>query len=602
VIGSLLGERYEITGLLGEATIFATYSARDRHQGRDVAVRVLRQPFSRDSVFVARLRETVKKYSVLRSANIETLYEVDQDDANSYVVGDLTRGPSLADRIRKLAPFSIPVSVGTAISLCQALDVIHRAKMAHGDLNPTNIAVLADGDVRLQLTGVWEAYSASATAAAMVLPTMSPYLAPEIASGAYPSPTSDVYSVGVLLYELLAGRLPYYADSPVAMALQHANSPTPSVREINPSVPTVLDEIVRKAMSKDPNYRYAAAGELLADLRALQDALRFGRQLTWPLGGASGAAAPAAAAAAASAPRVSKTKAAPAPPQPVAPRMGALRTEEEFEQATRKKPERDVPVWMLVVITFLVAAAFSLVGVWMLLNLNKPRMVSVPNIKGLSAAEARAVLKDSKLEMRVSGREANERVELDHVLEVEPAAGDKIREGGNVGVVLSSGSRQVAVPDITGRTIDKAKSILSSLNLEIDTTIERVRSTDVEEGLVVRTDPPAKTPVRRESRVKLVVSGGPDYNADNAPATPANSGFLYTLRVGLSDLEGPTRVRIEMSDGGNTKVIHDAEHMPGDNLNVSALGQARQAEFRFYYNDELVQTVTKEAEGDSSNP
>ncbi len=488
----------------------------------------------------------------------------------------------MADRIRKLAPFSIPVSVGTAISICQALEPLHRNLLAHGDLVPQNVAVLANGDVKLQLTGVWEAYGVSPTAGAMVLPGMAPYLAPEVSTGAMPAPTSDVYALGVILFDLLSGRLPYYGDTPVAIALQHASSPVPSVRSVNPSVPAVLDEIVKKAMAKNPNERYASASELLAHLRLLQDALRFGRSLTWPIKNADRPAD-----------AVKVVKGA----QPVAPRMSAIRTDEEYAKETRKsRSERDVPVWMTMTIVFLAAVVLSLIGVWMLFNLNRPKLIAVPNIVGLTLDEARSTLAGSKLELRIDARIPNDKVELDHVSAVRPAPGEKVREGARLAVTLSSGSKFVSVPDLRGMTVDKAKTVLNSLNLELDADMIKAQDGSIEVGNVVKSMPPAKTKVERESRVRLVLSAG---QGDTATPLPTDKGYLYTLRVGLDDITEPKTVKIEMEDESGTKQIFEEVKNPGDHIELSEVGKGKEATFIIYYDGEEITRVTKKA--DSQN-
>jgi serine/threonine-protein kinase len=178
---------------------------------------------------------------------------------------------------------------------------------------------------------------------------MSPYLAPEVSSGNLPSPSSDVYSVGILLYQLLSGRFPYSADTPVAMALKHATAGIPSVKIYNSAVPNALDEIVKKAMAKDPAVRYANASELLSDLRMLQDGLRFGKTLTWPL------------------------KTAPSPEkQPVAPKMSAIR-EEEAERAKKEREPRDVPIWLIAVFAFFAAVFLAAIGYFLIYNVSKPK-------------------------------------------------------------------------------------------------------------------------------------------------------------------------------------------------------------------------------------
>jgi serine/threonine-protein kinase len=585
MIGTVLGTRYELTGLLHDGSIFAAYSARDRSNGRDVCVRVIKPPCSKEQPFLEGLSHVVARYRSIQSPGIEPLMDVDEDETSSYVVSELTRGPSLGERIRKLAPFSVPVSVGTSISICQALDAVHRAGLVHGDVSGQNIVIMANGDARLQLTGVWEAYSSSPSAGAIVLPSMAPYMAPEVSSGSMPSAASDVYAVGILLYELLCGRPPYYADTPIATAMKHAAAPTPSVREINPSVPPVLDEIVKKAMAKDPAQRYANAGDLLSDLRLLQDALRFGKSLTWPLR---------------TAPVPGPVPRTPAEPQPVAPRMSAIRPEEEEEPRQRTRADRDVPVWMMVSIAFLGAVVLSLLGVWLLFNLNKPKLVTVPNIRGLTTAEARQRLEPLKLSLRVASREADDTTEPDKILEVNPDPGQKVREGGRISVVVSAGSRFVAVPDLKGMTVDKAKSVLGNLDLGIDPVTDEASDPKVPLGQVVRQAPAARARVERQSRVKLTVSTGPGERTtrnDPPPATAdAPESYLYTLSIRVTGTDRATDVRVEITDTEGTRTVYERRHEPGEMASPPPIkGFGPEATFRIYYDDEMVKEFTKPA-------
>ena len=283
MIGEIFGSRFELVAQANDGPIFTAYMAKEAGSGKDVCVRLFRSPFDKELDFVEAVGVAAQKAAVVDHPGVERITALEYDGGRPFLVGQFSPGITLGERIRKLAPFSVPVAVGTAISILEGLDALHRAGIVHGDVNSDNVVIAMDGSARVQLAAIWEAYSRSSTAGAVVLPSMAPFLAPEVSAGGAPSHGSDVYSVGVLLFELICGRPPYSADSPIAMAMKHATAPTPSVKGFNASSPIVLDEIVKKAMNKDPGMRYRTAGTMLADLRVLQDALRFGRTLTWPL-------------------------------------------------------------------------------------------------------------------------------------------------------------------------------------------------------------------------------------------------------------------------------------------------------------------------------
>ena len=208
------------------------------------------------------------------------------------------------------------------------------------------------------------------------------------------------------------------------------------------AIPVVLDEIVKKAMAKDPAQRYVAAGDMLADLRMLQDALRFGRSLSWPLR------------AEAVQPGPSATGRGPGrKPQPVAPKMSAIRKEEDQERRSkREKVERDVPVWMWVIFTIGSTLFVAVVGMWIFQNLSRPVWIAVPNIKTLSVAEATSLLRESKLTLKIARHEPNEKYGQDSVLESDPEPGQKIRQGGEVSVIVSSGKGSPGFSRVIGNS------------------------------------------------------------------------------------------------------------------------------------------------------
>jgi serine/threonine-protein kinase len=584
LIGSVLAGRFEVNAVVAEGPIFTLLRARDRITGRDASLRLVRSPFDGQNEFIEALGRAVKKVSPISHPNVERLIELDRHEGQVYIVGEWTQAPVLSDRIRKLAPFSTPVAVAAALSVCRGLDAFHKLGIVHGDVGPDTACLMADGEVRLQMGGLWEAYSASPTAGAMVLPTLAPALAPEVGKGAMPSLQSDVYGVGILLYELLTGRKPYIGDTPLATAMRHGTDPTPRVRDLNPSVPMVLDEIIAKAMSKNPSARYASAGEMAADLRLVQDALRFGRTLTWPLRPGVSAAPAARAVAPSRAPKA-------ATPGRVAPKMSAIQDDDDEDFG---KPERDVPAWASIGLALVACVAVSLLAVYFVLNLNRPRLVTVPSVRNFSVAEARTAFERYKLTMRVDANKVpDDKVEADHVIGTEPPDRTRVREGTTIVATVSAGPAQATVPDLAGLTPDSARSQLEKLGLVLDSDYEKANKPPAKSGTIVAQDPPAKAKVARDARIHVTVQ-------DDSLPPPQLQRYDYTLGVNLAELQQRARVRIEIEDVDGKREVSNERRSPGDQFTVKARARGEQATFRIYYDDRLVKTITQRSDGQNN--
>jgi serine/threonine protein kinase len=569
MIGDVLRIRYEIVSELSKGPIFTAYQAKDRLQGREVTLRLINEPFNREPAFIEAIRSTVARYSSQQSLGLETMIEVDDHDGMPFIISEFTKGQSLQERIEKLAPFSVSVAISTVISICDALSPLHHQGIAHGDINAQNVLVLPDGQCRLQLAGMWESYSGSQTAGIVALPSMAPYLAPEVSAGALPSPTSDVYAVGILLYQLLSGRYPFSADTPVAMALKQATAGIPSVKIFNSAVPNALDDIVKKSMAKDPGDRYHDASELLSDLRMLQDGLRFGKPVTPP----------------------SQKKAEPTK-QPVAPKMSAIRDAKPQKKA---REPRDVPVWLMVSVAFFAAVVLALLGVWVVFNMSQPKLVVVPNIKGSKVAEATRTLDAMKLKLRISGRDANDRVPPDTIIDVLPPPGRKLHEGSTVNVRISTGSRFVDLPDLTGVTVDKARAMLEAIGVGVEDAIATEPNSSVGNGLIVSQDPSPKSKVERNSKVRLTVSGGRASSSQGEVAGEEKQ-YLYTLKIRMAGIEKAVVLRVEITDTHGTRSVYEQLHQPDDIIEIPAQGYGKEAKFGIYYDGELVKEIQKKAE------
>lgn len=583
MIGKVLRIRYEVVQSLHEGPIFALYSGRDRVLGKDIFIRVLRAPFSQETAFIEALKKTLGKTSPIQHPGVERLIELEEDEGTYFIVGDASPIGSLTDRIKKLAPFSVPVSVGTAIGICEALSAVHSGFLVHGDVGPHNIAISPEGDVRLQMAGIWEAYSNSTTAGSVVLPSMAPYLAPEVSKGGMPTPASDIYAVGVILFELLSGRKPYLADQPVAVAMMHATEPTPEVRALNPSVPVALNEIVKKAMDKDPDKRYRSAGDLLSDLRLVRDALRFGRSLAWPLQPGAAAAAE---------------------PGPVAPPSVEAKGDPKKAEGKKKSDmwvedvddePADIPNWLKMIMVFFGALVVFMVGGWILFNLNKPKMVEVPALNRLSLAQAESALQRLKLNMRVTQRLPDDEVPAESVIDSTPPAGTRVYEGNSIGVIVSSGSRFVEVPDLRGLPVDRAKALLDTLGLKLDDRVIEERNREVDAGLIVGHTPEHRRKVERNTRIRVRISVG-DRRASRDPEEDRK--YLYNVSIRLSDIDEAVDLRVDITDSRGTRTVHESFSGPDELVEITAEGYGSEVVFRIFYDGEMVKQVAKNAHED----
>jgi len=584
LIGTILRIRYELLEELEPSPLFTSFKAKDRVHVRDVRIRIFKQPYSQETAFVESVQTAIHAESGLGSSALEQFVGIEDHEGNPFLVSALAPGQNLSERIKRLAPFSPPVAVALAIGLAEGLQALHQAGKVHGDVASRNVCVAGDGTVTLLLPGIWQAFSSSKTAGVAMLPSMAPYLAPEVSADGMPHPGSDVYSLGVLLYELVTGRLPYSGDTTVSVATKHATAPTPSARAANASVPYALDEVIKKAMAKSPADRYPTATEMLRDLRRIQDALRFGRPLAGPLD------------------ELGAAKAAGPQDQRVAPKMSAVPEEVKNPKrrtASREPREADVPRWLMGVVYVALSAAVVMIGIWVYSNLNKPKLLKVPNIVGKNVNEAYSTLTDMHLTLRISKRQATEKYPEDTVIDTNPQVGAAVRENSHVSVVVSSGSKFVEVPDLRGLSTDEAKALLSKMGLEADTAPRFVRDRNIEKGKIVGQVPEARTKVERLSRVRFQVSGGPSFRDGNLAQEPNTNKFKLKISI-PNEGEEEILVRVEMIDENGSRTVHEEPHLPGSQIEVEAEGAGADAVFKIFFDNQLVKQVSPKPESPES--
>lgn len=289
LINRVLAGRYELLEMIGEGPLLAAFRARDRSLNRVVAVKTLLTAggvaaAAGQETILQKLRAGLGEVLALTHPNITRAFDVGADDASGvpvFLAEEYVRGIDLKERIRRAAPFQLTAATDCAALLAEALEFAHARGIAHGDVRPQNILIGPEGQVKLSNFGVAEAQNVALYQDPSLLRRVVAYVAPEAAASARPTASADLYSLGVILYEMLTGDLPYKGDNPVQIALKHAQEPIPSPRIINAGVPRALEGIVIKALGKRPEERYGSASEMLADLREVRDALRYGKSLAW---------------------------------------------------------------------------------------------------------------------------------------------------------------------------------------------------------------------------------------------------------------------------------------------------------------------------------
>ncbi|MCH8978728.1 MAG: PASTA domain-containing protein [Armatimonadetes bacterium] len=565
--------RYELLQEIGESPVFLSFVAHDRVTERNVVVRAVREPFTSEPKFISKLRAAVEKSKRADSPAVSLALDFDEHEGQWFIVYQYAPGQSLAERMKRASAFTVPKAVSTAIGVLEGLDAVHRAGLVHGDVCPHNVVVSQAGKTTLLMPCVWEAFSASDTAGAEMLPLMAPYLAPDVSAGQMPSPSSDVYAMGVLLYEMLTGKRPFTASTAVGIATAHAERPFPPVRQKIAAAPEALEQILAKATAKESDDRYGGAAEMLADLRMLQDAMRFGRPLTWPL--KSGQDVPT--------------------EQRVGPKLNVVRGEEKEQKVARRRARAradGTPAWLVYICLFMTIGAIGAVGSWMYFNFQAPQTLKVPKIVGMGYNEASDVVEGMNLKLRSVRQEPSEEIAQGKIISVAPAVGRDVKEHSFIDAVVSSGSQFVEVPDLTGKTVSMARSMLASMNLVLSSQNDSVRSRDVPKGQIISQNPEVDAQVDRGSTVKVQVSNG---NVRFVPEPLPAETFVYHVSWQLPDWSTAILVRVEMQDDERTRTIHERMHQPNETVSIDAEGVGLEATFSIYYDDQLQRRVTQRA-------
>lgn len=475
----VFGRRYRVTEKIGSGGMADVYKAVDDVLGRTVAVKVLHPRYASEPDFVARFRQEAQAAANLSHPNIVNMYDWGREGETYYIVMEYVAGTDLKTLISR-GPLDPIKAAEYAAQVCSALAVAHGYDVIHRDIKPHNIVLTPDGQIKVMDFGIARAGNTTMTQTNSVLGTAQ-YISPEQAQGKPLTPASDLYSLGVTLYEMATGRLPFDAETPVATALAQVNDEPIPPRQIRGSIPPALEAVILRAMRKNPAERYSSAAEMRDDLKRVASGQPA-------VGGAYGG--PAAG---------DHTSVLPPIEQSASARPATV-------PQIRPIPKRRTSPWLWVgfVAVLLLAAA----GVAAALGMFGGGGVTVPALSGLTEEQAKTALEAEGLTLGEITTENSDTVELGLIISQDPQAGEKVEKGAAVNIVVSAGIAQVTVPDLTNMPEATAiEALRSTGDLEYDKTVDEY-SKEIAKGLVIRTEPAMGTSVPKGTRVILFVSAG----------------------------------------------------------------------------------------------
>jgi beta-lactam-binding protein with PASTA domain len=501
--GTVIDGRYRVSARLGSGGMADVYLAHDTLLGRQVALKLLHHRFAEDQEFVERFRREASSAAGLSHPNVVAVFDRGEWDGTYYIAMEYLPGRSLKAVVREHGPLSPSDATDIVVQILLAVRFAHRRGIIHRDIKPHNVILDEEGRAKVTDFGIARAGASDMTLTGSIMGTAQ-YLSPEQAQGHAVRETSDLYAVGVVLYELLTGSVPFEGESAVTIALKQVSvEPTPP-SERNPEVSPALDAVVMRSLAKNPLARFASADEFIA---ALQQA----RQGIAPAPAFNGAP-----------PALDSAGALFVPSSPSGDR-------DPPADASRRRKHA---IWAAAGVAALAVAAAV---VYLFLLPSNTARVTVPDVVGESQSAAVGSLKGEGLEPVVS-LTANARVGSGLVVGTTPPGGTVVKKGLRVGVVVSSGPGIVALPDVNGKKGDEAKKILREKGFQ--PTLQSQSSDTVAKGLVISTDPAAGIEVQVGSPVTVSVSSGPqevgvpevtgESQAD-ATATLAAAGLKVTV-------------------------------------------------------------------------
>lgn len=537
LVGKRISGRYKILEFIGGGGMSNVYLAHDMILNRDVAIKILRYDAESEEEFHRRFHREAISASSLAHPNIVSIYDVGEDQDLHYLVMEYVEGKTLKQYINEFSPLSPGRSVQIMKQLTSAIAHAHENQIIHRDIKPQNILVDQEGLVKVTDFGIATSLSATSyTKTNSVIGTVH-YLSPEQARGGTATNQSDIYALGIVLYELLTGELPFSGESAVSIALKHLQTETPSVRALDASIPQSLENVVLKATAKNPLHRYSCVEEMEEDLQTVLSPARMNEKKFMPPIDDD------------------ETKAIPIIKEPLPvhdiANTKSLNQEtgriEKVQHAKKQKSEETKPkkktsrgkLWGIIIASILIVILAGILAI----NLLSPKKAEIPNVAGMEIEEATELLESAGFVVDDQREKYSADVEEGLVLETNPKAGLTRVEGTKLDLIISLGVETVEMDDYTGKPIDQIQSVIE--NGDFQDLVINYEYDEQSEGTIINQEPsPGEEVVPSETTVTLTVSQGRSYgtvanlsgyNKASLNGYEQSSGFKLNIEEEHSD-------------------------------------------------------------------
>lgn len=536
--GKTLNGRYKIQSLIGTGGMAAVYLAKDLILDRLVAIKVLRLDFRQNDDAMRRFRREALSATQLTHPNIVGVYDVGQSQEMNYIVMEYVEGTDLKDYVRQRGALHPIEAVRIMMQIVSAIAAAHQNRIIHRDIKPQNILIDREGNVKITDFGIAVALSDTSLTQTNTLLGSVHYLSPEQARGGMATIQTDIYALGIVLYELLTGRVPFDGESPVSIALKHFQDPLPSVVNPKAMVPQSLENIVLKATAKDPMNRYRSCYEMFQDLKTCLDSTRLYEKKFIPtsFSGETKVLSPI---------KTEKIK-------PIQSNREIQVVEMDEEKPVKKK--RKWPWVLLLMISVIGILAFAFLH-------SSPKEVQVPDVTNLTEAAAKIKLADAKLSVTDIIQVQSDEIESGKVIETNPKAGSTVKEKSKITIKVSSGKEAVTMKDYRDKTYEIARDELKKLGFTVEKKEEY--SENVEPGKVIsQSIAPNQKVEGKDTVVTLVISKGePSIKMTNLKGFTREGAIEYantnnlnlTIKEEESDATVDTVINQSIREGSDIK-------------------------------------------------